>query len=240
MNIIYDLGKAYNRLAMYNGSKRIWCIHTKDLSCEQIMEKALPFRLQKMIIHSSKELPEYIYDLISVDIPFVHLFSHKSKLPFTSHYFTAGTPDTGRIAAIAGACSHFPEQEILLISAGTVLTFDFLAAGKHEGTNISPGMSMRFKALQKHTGKRNFDSEPGEYTSPGKNDAEAVKAGVITGIVYEINEYIRTFKKEHKKAAFVISGPDADLLGKRIRYSTRYMPELVMDGLNYILEYNAK
>ena len=36
-------------------------------------------------------------------------------------------------------------------------------------------------------------------------DGDNKKAGVITGVVYEINEYIRTFKKEIKKEVFSIS-----------------------------------
>ncbi|HBE43351.1 MAG TPA: type III pantothenate kinase, partial [Bacteroidales bacterium] len=57
---------------------------------------------------------------------------------------------------------------------------------------------------------------------------------------YEINEYIRTFKKEHKKLEVIITGGDSEFLKERIRYRTRHIPDLVLDGLNFILEYNAK
>ncbi len=71
-------------------------------------------------------------------------------------------------------------------------------------------------------------------------DGDNKKAGVITGVVYEINEYIRTFKKEIKKLIDVITGGNSDFFRERIRYNTRHIPELVMDELNNILEYNAK
>ncbi len=80
----------------------------------------------------------------------------------------------------------------------------------------------------------------GEYSFPGRNSSDAIKAGVITGVVYEINEYIRTFKKDHNKLKVIITGGDSEFLKDRIRYRVRHFHDLVPDGLNYILEYNAK
>ena len=99
---------------------------------------------------------------------------------------------------------------------------------------------MRFKALNKFTGKLPLLSRAKSYTSPGKNTNDAILAGVIEGVTYEINEYIRTFKKEHKNLKVIITGGDGGFLKKRLAYKTKYMPDIVIDGLNYILEKNAK
>jgi len=240
MNVIYDLGNTFSKLAVYDGENRIFSIRTREHSCEKIMEKTSPFRLDKMIISSVKKHPDYIYDLMSVDIPFVHILTHQSKLPFRNEYETPETLGTDRIAVVAGAYTHFPGEEVLIIDAGTAITYDFLSGKKYKGGNISPGLTMRFRALHKFTDRLPLESVSGDYTFPGRNTSDALKAGVITGLVYEINEYIRTFKKEHKKLIVVITGGDSDFLRERIRYKTRHIPELVMDGLNNILEYNAK
>jgi type III pantothenate kinase len=99
---------------------------------------------------------------------------------------------------------------------------------------------MRFRALHKFTGKLPLASTAEKYTSPGKNTLEAITAGVTNGLIYEINEYIRTFLKKHSALKVVLTGGDSGYLRDRINYKVTYMPDIVIDGLNYILEYNAK
>ena len=99
---------------------------------------------------------------------------------------------------------------------------------------------MRFRALHKFTHKLPLETVSGDFTFPGLNTADGLRAGVITGVVYEINEYIRTFKKDHNKLKVILTGGDSEFLKDRIRYRASHMPDLVLDGLNYILEYNAK
>jgi type III pantothenate kinase len=62
----------------------------------------------------------------------------------------------------------------------------------------------------------------------------------MTGIIYEINEYIRTFVKKHKNLKIIITGGDGSYLKDKISSRAIYMPDILIDGLNFILEYNAK
>ena len=59
-------------------------------------------------------------------------------------------------------------------------------------------------------------------------------------MTYEINEYIRTFEKKHTDFKIILTGGDSEFLKDKINYQITYMPDIVIDGLNYILEYNAK
>ena len=70
--------------------------------------------------------------------------------------------------------------------------------------------------------------------------ADAILAGVITGVTYEINEYIRTFEKKSTDFKIILTGGDSGFLKDKINYQFTYMPDIVIDGLNYILEYNAE
>ena len=240
MNVIYDIGNTVNKLAVYDKWVKIISLRTREHSCEKIREKTSPFRLDKMIICSVKDLPEFLYDLMSVDIPFVHILNNKSKLPFINEYETPETLGPDRLASVAGAMLHYPGEEVLIIDAGTAITYDFISGEKYKGGNISPGLTMRFRALHKFTHKLPLETVSGDFTFPGRNTADALRAGVITGVVYEINEYIRTFKKDHNKLKVILTGGDSEFLKDRIRYRAGHMPDLVLDGLNYILEYNAK
>ncbi len=119
-------------------------------------------------------------------------------LPFKIEYETPETLGPDRIAAVAGAFNMFPGKEVLIIDAGTALTFDFLSGQCLQGGNISPGLTMRFKALNKFTDKLPLVSHQLKtFTFPGRNTTDAILAGVITGVTYEINEYIRTFENKH-------------------------------------------
>ena len=197
------------------------------------------YKIDKAIISSVRDTPEYIFDLLTVNIPVVHILSHKSKFPFRIEYETPETLGTDRIASIAGAFNLFPRSEILVIDAGTAITYDFLSDNIYRGGNISPGLTMRFKALNRFTGKLPLVFPYDNYSFPGRKTNDAIMAGVITGVTYEINEYIRTFEKNDTGFIIVLTGGDSGYLKDKIIHHFTYMPDIVIDGLNYILEYNA-
>jgi type III pantothenate kinase len=240
MNLIVDIGNTSTKLALYEGTVKLSQSRINELSCEELEKELSGIKTQKAIVSSVKEIPPFIYELFLSTIPFVHVLSSKSKLPFKIEYDTPETLGSDRIAAVAGAFNLFPGMEILIIDAGTALTFDFLSGNIYKGGNISPGLTMRFKALNKYTDRLPLVSQTGNFTFPGRNTTDAIMAGVIAGITYEINEYIRTF--ENKKTGFniILTGGDSEFLIDKINYHITYMPDIVIDGLNYILEYNAK
>jgi type III pantothenate kinase len=239
MNLIVDIGNTTTKLAVYSGGKKLSVSRINELSCEELEKKCSGYKIQRAIISSVKKLPPFISDLIFANIPKVHILSHKSKLPFKLDYETIETLGTDRIAAVAGAFSLFPEAETLIIDAGSAITFDFLSAGIYKGGNISPGIAMRFKALNQFTGSLPLVKISEKYTFPGRNTKDAITAGVITGVIYEINEYIRTFEKKETELKIIFTGGDSGYLKEKINHQYTYMPDIVLDGLNYILEYNA-
>jgi type III pantothenate kinase len=239
MNLIIDIGNSSTKMAIFDRNEKITVFKSKEFSCEKMEKKLAPFKISKAIISSVRNTPEYIFDLLTVNIPHVHILSHKSKLPFGIDYETPETLGTDRIAAVAGAYNAFPGSDILVIDAGTAITFEYLSANVYRGGNISPGLQMRFRALNKFTGKLPLVSQPGEYSFPGRNTTDAITAGVIMGVTYEINEYIRTFEKKHTNFKIILTGGDSGYLKNKINYQITYMPDIVIDGLNFILEYNA-
>jgi type III pantothenate kinase len=240
MNLIVDIGNTSTKLAVFQGKTKLSQSRINDLSCEEFEKNLTKHKIEKAIISSVKELPPFISDLLFSKIPYVHVLSHKSRLPFKIGYNTPETLGSDRIAAVAGAFSLFPPSEVLIIDAGTALTFEFLSADIYKGGTISPGLTMRFKALNKFTDRLPLVSPTDNYSFPGQNTTDGIVAGVITGVVYEINEYIRTFENNHTDFKVILTGGDSELLKDKIDYHITYMPDIVIDGLNYILEYNAK
>ena len=115
----------------------------------------------------------------------------------------------------------YPGRNILVIDAGSVVTYDYLSGKTYKGGNISPGLSMRFKALHKFTERLPLGTTLEKYDSPGKNTLEAITAGVINGLIYEINEYIRAFQENNIDSMIILTGGDSGYLKNRISYKVQ-------------------
>ncbi|MGI6339011.1 MAG: type III pantothenate kinase [Bacteroidales bacterium] len=240
MNLILDIGNTATKVAVFNGKEKLASFRIKELTCESIEKEMSSFSIDKAIICSAKALPEFIEDLLVVNIPFHHVLSGRSRLPFAVEYETPDTLGPDRIAAAAGALHTFPDSDLLVIDAGSAITFDYLIGGIYKGGNISPGLEMRFKALNMFTGRLPLMTASDEFSSPGKNTRDAIIAGVVNGIIFEINEYIRTFIKMHPGSHVIITGGNGAFLEGKIGYEVKYLPDIVIEGLNIILEYNAQ
>jgi type III pantothenate kinase len=192
------------------------------------------------MVSTVRDTPDFVIDIATHGIPDVQVLTHNTRLPFINEYETPETLGTDRIAGIAGAFNKFPGKEVLVIDAGSAVTYDYLSGNAFKGGNISPGLSMRFRALHHFTRRLPLVSTTEVVSAPGKNTLEAITAGVISGLIFEINEYIKKFKAVNPTAEVILTGGDGGYLKERIGYEVTYMPDLVLDGLNYILEYNAR
>jgi type III pantothenate kinase len=242
MNLVFDIGNTSTKIALFDGEEKLTSIRTKIFSYEKLNEIFCPYleKVDRAILSTVRETPQFVIDLATHGIPFVHVVSHKTKLPFKNEYQTPETLGSDRIAAVAGAYHLFSGRNILVIDAGSAVTYDYLSGKSYRGGNISPGLSMRFKALHRFTGKLPLCSTLIKYSSPGKSTIDAITAGVTDGLIFEINEYIRIFQEKYSDSMVVLTGGDSGYLKDRIRYKANYQPDLVLSGLNYILEYNAK
>ena len=241
MNLLLDIGNTSSKLAIYDGEKKITSLRTRHFSCEKMEKTFEPYqeKLKKAIVSSVRIMPEFIIDLATHGIPYVHILSHNSKLPFRNDYETPETLGPDRLAAVAGAYLFFKSKNVLIIDAGSAVTYDFLNGDTYSGGNISPGLAMRFRALHRFTDKLPLASTTEKYMSPGKSTLGAITAGVIDGLIFEISEYISSFQQKHTGGEVILTGGDSGYLKERISLKVNYMPDIVIDGLNYILEYNA-
>jgi type III pantothenate kinase len=242
MNLIFDIGNTCTKLAIFDKWKKMLSFRTKQFHWYKMQKLCSPYEhhLDKAIVSSVRDTPEFIIDMATLGIPYVQILSHNMKLPFKNEYETPETLGPDRIAAVAGACYHFPGKRVLVIDAGSAVKYDYISGKTYKGGNISPGLSMRFRALHRFTGKLPLASTTEKYRSPGRSTMEAITAGVINGLIYEINEYIRTFEKKYVNFKVILTGGDSGYLKEKISHQITYMPDIVLDGLNYILEYNAK
>lgn len=239
MNLVLDIGNSGFKLAVFDRKIKISSTRINGFIPEELEHIVSCFAVNRAIISSVSVIPEAVVEVLSSYGVSVHTLSYRSKLPFVIQYKTPETLGTDRIAALAGACSLFSGENIMIIDAGTAITYDFLINGIYEGGNISPGINIRLKALHSFTGRLPLADIDEKFSSPGQTTRDAILSGTVNGVVYEINEYIRTFKQMHKNNKIILTGGDSKYINERLNDRIMLMPDLVNEGLNFILEHNA-
>jgi type III pantothenate kinase len=80
----------------------------------------------------------------------------------------------------------------------------------------------------------------------GKNTRDAIAAGVIRGVAYEVKGYMRTLREKMPHFRTFLTGGNAPYILNNVRTSRseerelQYEKHLVLKGLNTILTYNKK
>jgi type III pantothenate kinase len=239
MNFTLDIGNSGTKMVVFDGKTKVSSTRTKDLDCESFEKIISGFVFDKAIISSVKRVPKFVANVLSSRCTFIHFLSYKSKLPFEIEYKTPETLGSDRIASLAGAFNLFPDENILIIDAGTAITYDFLIKSVYKGGNISPGIDIRLKALNNFTAKLPLVSIKEKFDSPGQTTRDAILSGVVNGVIYEINEYIRTFIKENKNNRIILTGGNSEYIDTKLNNQVMRIPDLINEGLNLILEYNV-
>lgn len=167
------------------------------------------------------------------------IFDNKTPLPIKNKY-KSETIGLDRLAGAVGANYYFKNQNILLIDIGSAITFDVINY-KNEflGGNISPGLKLRFKALNQFTTNLpllDFQEDDNLFAD---NTQQAVRLGVQNGILFEIETYINKFSTEYEDLKIIFTGGDINLFVKKIKNIIFAKPNLVAEGLNIILNYNT-
>ena len=177
------------------------------------------------------------------------LFDHNTPVPIRNGYATPATLGQDRLAAAIGARTLCPDENLLIIDAGSAITYDFVSAeGEYIGGNIAPGLKMRFTVLQRMTKKLPLVEVEENELIPlfGTNTRDAIAAGVIRGVAYEIKGYMRTLRARMPHFQTYLTGGNAPYVLNNVRSSRNekrdihYEKHLVLIGLNTILVYNKE
>lgn len=198
-------------------------------------------QLTKAILSSVKPKDEELIGFLSENFEVFLELDALTELPIENLYETPETLGKDRLAAAVGANELFPDQNLLVIDAGTAITYD-LVSEKNQfiGGNISPGLEMRFKALNQFTGKLPLIKQSEDFQTIGRNTTDAIRSGVQNGILYEIDRTIDIFNRNYQNLQIIMTGGDSNFFDKKLNYSIFVHFNLTLIGLNRILEHNAK
>ena len=239
MKLIIDIGNTVAKLVAFDGDEPVEEVRTSNESLAALGAFAAKYAFTHGIVGAVREItPQAEERLQALHIPLLR-FTSSTPVPITNRYRTPQTLGSDRLAAAVGARSLKPGKDLLIIDAGTCVTYEVIdALGNYWGGNIAPGMHMRLRALHEFTAKLPLVEAEGAVPGRGYDTDTAIRSGVLRGMKYEIEGYIRSMRAKYPKLLVFLTGGDKinfDTTIKSIIFADKF---IVPRGLNKILDYN--
>ncbi len=243
MNLIVDIGNTGIKLAVFNEKNKLIYFTTVERSCifdklDHIIHDLKPaYALISCVGEPVNPLDEY---LNKKNIRFFHL-SYKLKLPFKIAYKTPATIGADRLGLVAGALLYKQNTHQLIIDAGTCVTYDFVDKDNiYRGGAISPGLQLRYKALNNYTANLPLLSIPKNHVPLiGTDTTTSIQSGVIRGLANEIEGFIVKYNLKYTPLTVYLTGGDEKLLDSYIKNKIFVNSKfLLLEGMNHILNLN--
>ena len=233
MRLIIDIGNTLVKYALFNNDKLLQLSKKNEVDHNYINQIISKNSVNSVIVSSVRKKIDW-----NVNTKLVVL-NHTTKLPITINYETPKTLGNDRIANVVAASVLYPNKNILVIDAGTCITFDLIDLNKvFLGGRISPGIEMRYKSLYEFTDNLPKITFHSENYFIGKSTKESIISGVQQGVLSETKLIISDLKKENEDLIVIVTGGDAFFFDKALKNSIFADQNLVLKGLNEILKYN--
>lgn len=234
-----DVGNTRTKVGVFQNSQ---LINVDIYSTQQLLSIPENYEYEFAIISSVSHLPVFVSQAFGKKKLFI--LNYQTPLPFVNAYQSPKTLGTDRIAAIAGAFSLYPQKNVLVIDAGSCITYDFIdATSRYQGGSISPGLQMRLRAMHTFTAKlplvtiNTFEKDIDQIPLTGTSTETALLSGAFKGTVAEIIQMIRMYSDKFADLHSILCGGDAALLAHEVQNNLKIIPDLVLIGLNNILHF---
>ena len=235
MNLCIDSGNSFMKIAIFENTTLI--LFQERVTHSQVKQLCEEYPIEQLMICDVSNTYDTVVAYLPKHIP-IQKLTYQTPLPITNLYETPQTLGMDRIAAVLGAYALYPNQACLVIDAGSCITYDFLSAEREYcGGSISLGLQMRFKALHEFTAKLPLLT-PSVSDFPaqlGKNTEQAIKSGVINGLLYEIDAIIASYTQKYGNVQVLFCGGDAPFLHARVQAKTEVHNLLLLQGLHQVL-----
>lgn len=240
MNLCLDIGNTLTKAAVFENDTVIFSGIFEHFNLARIKEILGKYDARQGIISSVKEEDPDLNAGMAEILEKLLILDSGTKVPVTNEYQTPETLGKDRLAAVVAANYLYPGRNILVVDAGSAITFDFInEQGIYKGGNIAPGLSMRFRALHEYTSRLPLLSPQPDNLLLGRTTSEAIVAGVQNGILFEIRVYMQDLQKEYADLITLVTGGDAKFFDNKLKNTIFVVPDLVLIGLNRILNFNA-
>jgi type III pantothenate kinase len=238
MNLVIDSGNTLVKAAVFSNGEivELWSGKTpvQEVFRDLYRKHAFTHTIISDVSGACSELIPFLEEM-SVVI----LMTPQTPTPLMMRYGSPETLGTDRLAAAVCSADLFPGYPTLTIQAGTCITCEFTSDKKeYIGGSISPGIDMRFQALNTFTARLPLMQKEEINYLTGNNTKESLLSGVMNGCIAETDGIIDQYKNKYPDVKVIMSGGDIFFFDKQLKNRIFATANLVLKGLNLILEHN--
>ena len=240
MNLVVDIGNSSLKVAIFDKklmtSKFIYTNQSLNIFSDLFKNNVI----DNCLISNVSTIDKNILDFLKINSNLISI-NEFIDLPFINLYKTKNTLGHDRIALVSAAAVNFPDQNILIIDAGTCITYDFKnRKNEYLGGSISPGLMIRFKALNSETVNLPLLKTYLNNKLIGNDTNSSIISGVVNGLISEIDGIINQYQERFKNIKIILTGGDSDFLLNKIKNTIFADQNFLLKGLNYLIENNIK
>jgi type III pantothenate kinase len=240
LNLAFDIGNTRIKAGVFDGEVLVESKVFDLLGDDRISDFARANDVQNVIFCSVNDDKFDIGSVIAEVPGMVIELTDQTMLPIVNSYHTPGTLGKDRLAAAVGAYRLFPDSNVLIIDAGTCITYDLVTVeAEFVGGNIAPGLDMRLTAMHDYTSRLPLVRRGVGSGFMGKSTEEALKNGAVQGILLEIDGYIKRLKGKYGTLETMLTGGDGRYFADLMKTKIFVRSNLVLIGLNEILKVNV-
>jgi len=241
MDLCIDQGNSRTKIGIFNQDNLIEQFTYEQFGTDELLNLLAKFTIENAIISSVITQNKELIENLERKINFLIELNHQTSLPIGNRYLTPETLGLDRLAAVVGATYLKPDTNILVIDAGTAITYDLIdSSNKYLGGNIAPGLMLRLRSLHEFTQKLPLVTPKKESPFIGNTTESAILSGALYGIVFEIDGYIDALKIKYPQLSTFLTGGSTFYFDTKLKNAIFAERNLVLIGLNRILQYNVQ
>jgi type III pantothenate kinase len=239
LNLIIDIGNSRVKVALFTSVEPVQMAVFQTLSPATLYTFLQGRDIRHAMVAASGAWPLWLRSWLDEHAAGWWELTDMTSLPFQCLYQTPETLGRDRIAGLAGALALEVPTPFLIIDAGTCITMDLLdAENVYRGGSIAPGVRMRLQAMHDYTHRLPMVEIDADAPWPGVDTSTSLLAGSFWGALLEIEASIQRYEEIHGNINIVITGGDAALLAEKLKRVIFARRDLVLLGLNHLLNYN--
>jgi type III pantothenate kinase len=246
MYLSIDCGNTFNKLGVYEANSSLVLFKLVDKSVLLAVANELldGYAIEAAIVSNVGTDDQAFLDNLKRRLGQVWEMKFPIPVPIGNHYSTPQTLGQDRLAAACAVNFLYPDSTSLIVDIGTCIKYDIVHKGAFEGGSISPGLKMRYQALQHFTAKLPLVEANLEYnyqnTLPAQNTIQAIESGVQQAILFEIDGFISYYKSKYKDLNIILTGGGSKWFANSIKFPIFAHSDLVLLGLNRVLIHNLR
>ena len=238
MKLIIDIGNTRAKLTAWHEGAPTEVVTTSNQTLDGLHAFAAAHPFTQAIVSTVVSLtPQAEEALAALTMPLMRL---TADTPLPGQLQLPPTMGADRIAAIVGALATAQSGAILIIDAGTCVTYEVVdPSGQYLGGNIAPGLQMRLTSMHEHTSLLPHVEAQGDLPPEGYDTITAMRCGALRGLQHEIEGYIHHYRRRWPQLRVWLTGGDSFPFAPDIAPIIHQDQHLVARGLQHILDYNT-